>query len=394
VTELRLTVEDTGIGISADKLSTIFERFTQADASTTRRFGGTGLGLAISKQLTELMGGVMSVESRVGEGSKFWIILPLTLDRSTEEEAPPPADLSGVRILGVDDNPTNLFVLREQLNSWRLRNDMASTAEQALALLRAASAAGDPYQIAILDQQMPDVDGETLGRTIKSDPQIQDTALVMLTSMGLRGDAPRMLQAGFEAYLVKPARQSDLLETLGMVWAAQTHKRSSQLITRHTLSEAHASIPTLGTSAESLAGSAVLRGRILVVEDNSVNQKVATRLLEKMSFRVDVAADGSEALKMMELLPYDVVLMDCQMPVMDGYEATRQIRNREGNGSHRVIVAMTANAMQGDRERCIAAGMDDYISKPIRAPELAALLDRYIGKTTASITVGQADDAR
>ena len=381
--QLRISVEDTGIGIPDDKLGTIFERFTQADASTTRRFGGTGLGLAISKQLTELMGGSMGVESRAGHESKFWITLPLTLDRSPEVDALPKSDLSGVRVLGVDDNPTNLFVLREQLNSWGMRNDMSSSAEDALCLLHAARAADDPYDIAVLDQQMPDMDGETLARTIKADPELRETALVMLTSMGMRGDAARMREAGFDAYLVKPARQAQLFETLGMVWAARAHTPSRELVTGHALfgtRAAHPMVPSIAGSSSSAACSAAVRGRILVVEDNSVNQKVATRLLEKMSYRADVAADGSEALRMIELLPYDVVLMDCQMPVMDGYEATREIRSREANGTHRVIIAMTANAMHGDRERCIAAGMDDYISKPIRAPELAALLDLYVRK--------------
>ena len=381
--QLRISVEDTGIGIPDDKLGTIFERFTQADASTTRRFGGTGLGLAISKQLTELMGGSMGVESRAGHGSKFWITLPLTLDRSPALDALPKSDLSGVRVLGVDDNPTNLFVLREQLNSWGMRNDMSSSAADALCLLHAARAADDPYDIAVLDQQMPDMDGETLARTIKADPELRETALVMLTSMGMRGDATRMREAGFDAYLVKPARQAQLFETLGMVWAARAHTASRELVTGHTLlgtRAAHPMVPSIAGSSSSAACSAAVRGRILVVEDNSVNQKVATRLLEKMSYRADVAADGSEALRMIELLPYDVVLMDCQMPVMDGYEATREIRSREANGTHCVIIAMTANAMHGDRERCIAAGMDDYISKPIRAPELAALLDLYVRK--------------
>ena len=391
---MRFSVEDTGIGIPADKLGTIFERFTQADASTTRRFGGTGLGLAISKQLTELMGGSMGVESRAGHGSKFWITLPLTLDRSPEVDALPKSDLSGLRVLGVDDNPTNLFVLREQLNSWGMRNDMSSSAKDALCLLHAARAADDPYQIAVLDQQMPDMDGETLARTIKADPELRDTALVMLTSMGMRGDATRMREAGFDAYLVKPARQAQLFDTLGTMWAARGHTASRELVTRHTLlgtRAAHPMAPSIAGASSSAASPAAVRGRILVVEDNSVNQKVATRLLEKMSYRADVAADGSEALRMIELLPYDVVLMDCQMPVMDGYEATREIRSREANGAHLVIIAMTANAMHGDRERCIAAGMDDYISKPIRAPELAALLDLYVRKLVPVKVAERAD---
>jgi PAS domain S-box-containing protein len=382
---LFFSVEDTGIGIPADKLGQIFERFAQADTSTTRQFGGTGLGLAISKQLAELMGGTMSVESRAGEGSQFWMTLPLSLDVPPEEAEPPHADLSGARVLGVDDNPTNLFVLREQLNSWGLRNDMCSCAEDALRILRAAASAGDPYHIAVLDQQMPGMDGETLGGLIKAAPELQSTLLVMLTSLGLRGDAARMKALGFAAYLTKPTRQSQLLDALATVWSARSKVKPAQLVTRHTLAEARAASPAAPPpQPEAQRNAAAVRGRILVVEDNVVNQRVASRLLEKMGFRVDLAANGGEAVEMIELLPYDAVFMDCQMPEMDGYQATREIRNREGNGKHRVIIAMTANAMQGDREKCLAAGMDDYISKPIRAPDLAGVLTRHLPQFAAS----------
>jgi CheY-like chemotaxis protein len=220
------------------------------------------------------------------------------------------------------------------------------------------------------------MDGESLGRAIKADPELKETVLLMLTSMGSRGDGSRMKEAGFAAYLTKPVRQAVLFDSLATIWAGRTSAPSAPLVTKHTLVESNAAggVAALPGSLEPL-----LQGRVLVVEDNAVNQKVASRLLEKLGLRVDVAANGAEAVAMIELLPYDVVMMDCQMPIMDGFEATREIRRREGpSGTHRVIVAMTANAMQGDRELCLAAGMDDYLSKPIRAAELALLLGRYL----------------
>ena len=376
---IRFTVEDTGIGIAADKLDHIFEQFTQGDSSTTRRYGGTGLGLAISKQLTELMGGSIGLRSRPGEGSSFWIALPLALDPRPAIVPLPKGDLTGVRILAVDDNSNNRMVLSEQLASWGLRYDICGSGEEGLALLRAARASGEPVDIAILDQQMPVMEGEALGRAIKADPSLKETILLMLTSTGVRGDASRARDAGFAAYLTKPVRQTVLFDSLATVWAARAQAGTAPLVTRHTLGESSAAAVI---SAASGNPDRLLQGRVLVVEDNAVNQKVALRLLEKLGLRVDVAANGSEAVEMIEILPYDVVMMDCQMPIMDGFEATREIRRREGQGgTHRVIVAMTANAMQGDRERCLAAGMDDYLSKPIRIPELAHLLGRYLKRS-------------
>ena len=377
LSNLRFSVEDTGIGIPSDKLAHVFERFTQADSTTTRRFGGTGLGLAIAKQLVEQMGGKMGVESEMGKGSKFWFTLPLPVDLAVEEPLPL-TDITGARVLGVDDNPTNLFVLREQLTSWRLKNEMSSSGEDALRLLRQACHAGEPFHIAILDQQMPDMDGEQLCHAIKKDPALNATVCIMLSSMGMRGDAARMKAAGFSAYLTKPVRQSDLYDALAVVWATSHQARgSAALVTRHTLIESRAAKKA---TPEAAPQPGMSRGRLLVVEDNVVNQRVAMRQLEKMGYRVDVAANGKEAVEMVQLLPYSVVLMDCQMPVMDGYEATAEIRRHEGSGLHRLIIAMTANAMQGDREKCLAAGMDDYITKPIRPAELEELLDRYLVK--------------
>jgi CheY-like chemotaxis protein len=371
---LRFSIEDTGIGIPANKLDNVFERFTQADASTTRNFGGTGLGLSISKQLVELMGGKLGVDSKVGEGSRFWFTLPLPVDLTSVDTASIDMNMAGVRVLSVDDNPTNLFVLRKQLNSWGLRNDSSNSGEDALNLLRAAQSAGDPYQIAILDQQMPVMDGVELARTIKADAELKNTVLVLLTSIGVRGDATRMKEAGFSAYLTKPARESQVLKALITVWEDRKSGSSSPFVTRHSVADRRATVSSVEP------GQPVFSAHVLVVEDNTVNQMVATRLLEKLGCRVDVAANGREAVKMTGRLPYDAIFMDCQMPEMDGFAATREIRKREGSSVHRPIIAMTANAMQGDRERCLNAGMDDYVSKPIRKADLIEALERHVSK--------------
>ncbi len=372
--QLCFSVVDTGIGIPASKLGNIFERFTQADTSTTRKYGGTGLGLSISKQLAELMGGKMGVESKVGEGSRFSFTLPLPVDLTPPDTAPIDMDMAGVRVLGVDSNPTNLFVLREQLNSWGLRNDSSNSSEDALILLRAAQSVGDPYQIAILEQQMPTMGGEELARTIKADARLKNTALVLLTSIGIRGDAARIKEAGFSACLTKPARASQLLNALITVWNSQKGATSAESVTRHFAAEGRASIFPGGPAQP------IFCARVLIVEDNAVNQMVAARLLEKLGCRVDVAANGREAVEMVGLLPYDAIFMDCQMPEMDGFEATQEIRRREGTSFHRTIIAMTANAMLGDRERCLDAGMDDYVSKPIRKADLTEALERHLPK--------------
>jgi two-component system, sensor histidine kinase and response regulator len=325
--QLRFSVADTGIGIPTSKLGHVFERFTQADTSTTRQYGGTGLGLSISKQLVDLTGGKMGVESKIGEGSRFWFILPFPVDLTPLDTAPVDRDMSGVRVLLVDDNPTNLFVLREQLNGWGLRNDSSSGAEDALNLLRAAQRAGDPYQIAMLDHQMPIIDGEQLARTIKADAELKNTVLVLLTSIGVRGDAARMKKAGFSAYLIKPAREAELLNTLINLWANWRPAPSGPVVAPHLVPDGS------GTFSPGESIRPVFRARVLIVEDNAVNQMVAARLLENMGCRVDVAAD----------------------------------------------------AMQGDRERCLDAGMDDYVSKPIRKADLIEALNRHLSKNVKPI---------
>jgi len=376
---LCFSVADTGIGIPASKLDHIFEPFTQADASTTRKYGGTGLGLSISKQLVELMGGKLGVESKVGAGSRFSFTLCLPVDLTRPDTVPSDMDMTGVRVLCVDDNPTNLLVLREQFNSWGLRNDSSSSAEEALNLLRAAQSGGDPYQIAVLDRQMPTMDGEELARTIKADAELKNTVLVLLTSIAVRGDSARMEEAGFSACLTKPARASQLLNALITVWGTRKRAASAQSVSRHSLADDRATI------FPAAPAQPIFRARVLIVEDNAVNQMIAARLLEKLGYRVDVAANGREAIEMVGLLPYDAIFMDCQMPEMDGFEATQEIRRREGSSVHRPIIAMTANAMQGDRERCLDAGMDDYLSKPMRKADLTEVLKRHLPKSVELI---------
>lgn len=378
---LRISVEDTGIGIAPGKIEHVFGRFNQADTSTTRRYGGTGLGLSISQQLVELMGGKIAAISTLGEGSTFFFTLRLPLQSNAPDLSLPDADLGGVRVLIVDDNAVNRRVLHEQLNNWKLRNQSCETCEEALTMMRAAHAEGDPFQIAILDHQMPDMDGESLGRSIKADEALQDTVLIMLTSLGQKGDAVRLKAAGFAAYLLKPARQSELLGALINVWAARNAQTSAELVTRHNLTEAHSA--RAGTTRR-WEGT-----RVLVAEDNIVNQKVATLILHSFGCRVEVAANGREALTMLEALPFDLVFMDCEMPEMDGYEATAQIRRRPDEKRLIPIIAVTAKATKGDREYCLEAGMDDYMSKPVKSDDFQAALERWApGKEDA----GQEDE--
>jgi signal transduction histidine kinase/DNA-binding response OmpR family regulator len=371
--QVRFAVEDTGIGIPEDKLVPIFDQFTQADASTTRRYGGTGLGLAISRQLVELMDGSLGVTSQVGMGSTFWVSLTLPLADSTSPPPAPPEELVGIRVLIVDDNPVNRWVLHEQVVQWGLRNGSVASGTEALAALRTAQVSGDPYQIAILDYQMPEMDGEILGQAIKADPALRETVLVLLTSVSQRMNTQRLTAAGFAAVLVKPVRTLQLMNALATVWGSQASNGTSVGVKAPTLGGPHT--PTLASALE--AGQP-MRARVLLAEDNIVNQKLAVRMLEKLGCRVDVAADGQEVLEMLGLLRYDVVFMDCEMPELDGYAATQEIRRREGTGRRTPIIAMTAHAMAGAREKCLGAGMDDYISKPVQMASLQEALARWI----------------
>ncbi|MEO8673307.1 MAG: PAS domain S-box protein [Tahibacter sp.] len=368
---LRFEIEDTGIGIPENRLDHLFEKFTQADSSTTRRFGGTGLGLAICRQLAGLMGGEIGARSKEGEGSTFWFTLRLPLSLETPVTYPA-IDLSGTRILIVDDNALNRRVLHEQIISWKMRNGSCSSAAEALQTLRAAHTAGDPYQIAILDYQMPDMDGEMLGAAIKADPTLCNIELVMLTSLGRRGDAAQLKEIGFAAYLVKPARQSELLDTLVHVWAAHIHQQPIDLLTNRPVWDAILAPTT--APVEHFHFNA----RVLLAEDNTTNQIVASMMLRTLGCEVDVVANGSQALEKLQTTDYDVVFMDCEMPEMDGFEATAAIRLRPDDKAHVAIVAVTAQAMQGDRERCLRAGMNGYLSKPVKVEDFEAQLRRWV----------------
>jgi signal transduction histidine kinase/CheY-like chemotaxis protein len=368
----RISVHDTGIGIPAAKQKLLFEKFSQADVSTTRKFGGTGLGLAISKKLVELMGGAIGISSEPGHGSTFWFTLRLPLDRTAPPRPLPEIDLSTYRMLVVEDNDVNRRILREQLHSRGIRFDEACTAMEALELLRTACHNGDPYKVAMLDFMMPEMDGEALGRAIKADPELRDIRLIMFSSLGMRGDFNRFRDAGFAAYFTKPIKPSLLFDALAAVCDPEPAEGAPLVLTSYRVIEARAVNAAITPEPSPY--------RVLLAEDNIVNQKVEGKLLEKLGYRVDLAANGKEAVEMWGMLPYDLILMDCQMPEMDGLEAAQAIREREGGGkrSRVPIVAMTARAMPGDRELCLAAGMDDYLSKPIKRTDLQSVLDRWV----------------
>jgi PAS domain S-box-containing protein len=404
---LRIDVIDTGIGITREQLPLLFQTFSQADASTTRLFGGTGLGLAISKQLVELMGGEIGVESEPGAGSRFWFALPLPRDLSPVAVRPQPVSVEGVAVLVVDDTDVARRILAEQLAQWGLRPAVAASGSDALTLLREAALAGAPIPLALVDHRMPGMDGEMLGRAVRGDPLLADTSLLLLTSGAQAGAARHFEQIGFAAYLVKPVQPSLLHDALATAWAyARSGTKAHPLITRHSLAEARRTAGERSPRGgdRSLAGPPSGRGvsrptpsvalpaiavppshdrvtRVLVAEDNVVNQRVAAAMLAQLRCAVDVASNGLEAVTMAAATPYDLVLMDCQMPVMDGYEATVRIREREAAAgtAHVPVIAITANAMQGDRERCIAAGMDDHLPKPIERARLRELLERWTG---------------
>ena len=389
--ELQVHVWDTGIGISSEVKDKLFNAFTQADSSTTRQYGGTGLGLAICKQLAELMGGRIGVESQHGAWSLFWFSVKLAKASSrTQTEWIPRPDLKGLRVLCVDHNPTNLFLLESYARSWGMDVQTTANSHDCLPILQTAVASGHPFDVAILDRGMTEIDGLNLGKLIKQRPDVARTKLLLLTSIGHRGEAAIAHAAGFAGYLSKPLHKvhlhDGLATVMGYCWD-ENPKHTRPLVTRHTLKETQRRA----------------REKILVADDHAINQQLIVLLLERLGYGSDVVSNGLEAIRAVATDSYALVLMDCQMPEMDGFEATKKIREAEHvkrevlgeedetqgtslpdplrltpHASRIPIVALTANAMPGDREKCLAVGMDDYLSKPIRPEQLATVLEQLL----------------
>ncbi|MEP0880475.1 PAS domain S-box protein [Trichocoleus sp. ST-U3] len=373
VVTIRFSVTDTGIGITPENMSQLFQPFSQVDSSATRQYSGTGLGLVICKQLVTLMGGEIGFESQPGKGSKFWFTVPFK--KQAERITPPiqtSTNLAGRRLLVVDDNATNRKVVRSQAAHWGMQVDEADGAAAAMRVLQEALEWGIPYDVAVIDMQMPNVDGITLGEQIKGNPMLANLPLIMLTSADQRGEAQRATKAGFAAHLIKPVKPSRLLDTIVSILGKQEEQRDrgkevGKEVEEKNFSPQPSRIPILQSKL-----------RILLAEDNLINQKVALKQLNTLGYEADVAANGKEVVELLEKIPYDLVLMDCQMPILDGYEATREIRRRQGEGSRRTtVIALTANAMKEDRKRCLDAGMDDYLSKPVSREQLALLIDHW-----------------
>jgi len=408
---IHFEVTDTGIGMTPESQTYLFQSFTQADGSTTRKYGGTGLGLAISKQLVELMEGQIGVESEFGHGSRFWFTARLNKTVLSGPSSRLGSDsLQDLRVCLVDDNATNLAVLAYYTSNWGMQHKKVWTGKEALASLREAAAAGNPYHLAILDFQMPEMDGLQLARSIRADPEIGATLLILLTSVAQRGGAKLAIDAGFQAYLTKPVHQSQLFDCI------VTTMQKAQPGTDPDLAQP----PSIITQHYLSTVKAQRRFRILLAEDNLINQKVAVRILERIGCRVDVVENGREAIQAVNQNSFDAVFMDCQMPEMDGYEATQEIRkqeslNRNKGGrkdeqEHRTefgvkseekesfssethtsspgtlrripIIALTANAMQGDREKCLNAGMDDFLTKPVKLEAIARVLKQWLPDST------------
>lgn len=365
---VRFAVTDTGIGIAPAAADHIFDSFSQADTSTTREYGGTGLGLAISKQLVDLLGGRIGLESTPGSGSTFWFTVPVAVVASDGEPLlPRRTNFAEIRVLVVDDNATSRTILEHKLVSWGLSCDTAADHDEALGQLHAAAAVGRPYGLALLDFNMRGKGGLELARAIQAAPELAATRLMMLSSSSAEREAAA--HAGVQGFVTKPVRGSRLAQELARVLGA------GQLV------------PMVDAAAR--APSAARRGSatgrlVLVAEDKSVNQLVAVRMLEKLGFRADIASNGREAVEMHARGHYEAIFMDCQMPELDGYQATAEIRRHEAGGRRTPIIAMTAHTLRGDRERCLAAGMDDYVGKPIRTADLADVISRALAHEPAN----------
>jgi two-component system sensor histidine kinase/response regulator len=369
---LRFEIKDTGVGISREAKARLFHPFVQADGSTARMFGGTGLGLAICKRLAESMHGDIGAESYPGKGSKFWVTMRFKRQADAKAKWADVPEFIDTRVLVVDDNKTTRQFLHDQILAWRMRAGSAESGEEALAILRQAVIDKVPYQVAILDMIMPEIDGMALARKIHADPQLASTRIILLTPFGKPLPAEEMKLADISAACLKPVRQSTLFDALALVL---------------TQPENLAATASAGSLTRVTAPLPKRRERVLLAEDNLVNQRVALGNLEKLGYRADVVNNGIAVLEAVERQKYDVILMDCQMPDLDGYQATKEIRKREKNSRHTWIIAMTANVMVGDREKCLAAGMDDYVSKPLRREELRAALARVVTGTMPSLDV-------
>jgi signal transduction histidine kinase/DNA-binding response OmpR family regulator len=360
---LRFEVCDTGIGIAPEVQQRLFQAFSQADGSTTRKYGGTGLGLAISHQLATMMDGTMGVTSAPGQGSTFWCILRFTTPPVPADVTHPDlTSLHGVRVLCVDNHAASREAVEMYLRTWGMHVDVAADGPSALAQLRAAYRVAAPYDLILVDRHMPGMDGMDVARAIKADPLLAPLRLILLHAIGHHPHHAEAQGSGIAATLSKPLRHAQLANCLATVMQSVGATIPAPLLTCPRLVETHA----------------LLRTRVLVAEDNVVNQRVAARMLEKFGCQVDVVTNGREALVASAHSAYDLIFMDCQMPEMDGYETTTAIRARESSGNHLPIIAMTAHVMQGDRERCLAAGMDDYVCKPVQREELWAILVKWI----------------
>ncbi|HVD48282.1 MAG TPA: response regulator [Candidatus Limnocylindria bacterium] len=362
---LHFEVADSGIGLTEEEQALVFSTYSQVDSSTTRKYGGTGLGLATSRMLAQLMGGEIGVESEKGAGSTFWFTALFREGGRVAPSPPPTASLSGTAVAVIDDNRTNRTILERYLGSWGMRDKAFESGRQALDELRKAARSQDPFEVAIVDMMMPGMDGAAVAKEIRGDPALKDMVVILLTSAG-HSEHP---VPGIDVELVKPVRPSLLFDVLHSLLAAKPEHANRQVREEG---------PTEADQASHRWA------RVLVVEDNIANLKVAVRMVEKLGYRADVAANGVEAVRVLGDVRYDAVLMDCHMPEMDGFEATRAIRRNEPDGRHTPVIAMTASALSGDRERCLAAGMDDYISKPIKLHVVAAVLERWLAdKATA-----------
>jgi two-component system, sensor histidine kinase and response regulator len=356
--EVRFSVFDTGKGIAPETQKGLFEAYSQGDTSTTRKFGGTGLGLAISKHLVEKMGGHVGVESASGKGSTFWFTLRLQKSPAVQSISDGNHRLVNVRVLVVDDSRTSRRFLHEQIIAWKMRNGKATSGVHALECLRKGAQEGDPYPLAIIDMDMPNMDGLALAREIKADPEIAATRLILLAGFGKRIDAEELSAAGFADWCVKPVRKSALLNCL-------INAVLERSVTPHLPPEFRAPVRPLRQNM-----------RVLVAEDNAINRRIALGQLKRLGYTADAVPNGVAVLEALDRAHYDIILMDCQMPEMDGYEATRRIRAGQNNSPPPYIIAVTAHAMQGAREKCLAAGMDDYVTKPIVFETFAAALAR------------------